>query len=146
MYKEIKLSSETGDSVTVPMKSNAATAIRYRGIFHEEIPLGGDIQVLFATAIAELGVKNLDDDEAISKASIAMDRAAEKVRKLAFVMAMAARGEKMGELTQDNYITWLEQFDASSFDDDKNTEIWSVYQKTANNSSTEKKRDARLQE
>ena len=85
MQKTIKI----GD-VEVAMRSSAATAVRYRNIFH------GDIM----KELMEMNPEKID-------ASVI-----EKIQKLGFVMAKSAEGAKMAELTEDDYLEWLEKFDS----------------------------------
>ena len=76
--------------VEVAMRASAATAIRYRNIFH------GDIM----KELMEMNPGKID-------ASVI-----ETIQKLGFVMAKSAEGEKMTELTEDDYMEWLDQFDS----------------------------------
>ena len=60
MYKIIELLDETGNTINVPMKSNAGTAIRYRSTFHEEIPISADKNMLYASVVKDSGI-DLED-------------------------------------------------------------------------------------
>lgn len=139
MYKEVKLLDIDGNERNVPMKATAATPYRFRQTFHEEIPVSDNKQAIFAAILVEEGVKSLDDDAVLMKATHCMEKAKDKIRRLAFIMAMSAKGEKMDELNFDKYIDWIDGFDSSAFTEEKEDEIWSVYQKSAENSSVAKK-------
>ena len=84
MYKEVKV----GD-ITVPMLANGATPIRYKLLFHK------DILVEF---------KSIEGDE--SKIVT--------IGELAYVMAMQAKAHNgeydIAKLNEEDYLTWLEQF------------------------------------
>ena len=82
MYREITVGKES-----IPMKANAATPIRYRHVFKQ------DVLNEFST---------VGDNY-----SIAIDT----ISKLAFIMAKAADGSDMAKLTEDMYVNWLEQFE-----------------------------------
>ena len=84
MQKTVKI-GETD----VMMRSSAATAIRYRNIFH------GDIM----KELMEM------DPEKMDAAVI------EKIQKLGYVMARSAERADMTRLTEDDYMIWLDQFD-----------------------------------
>lgn len=84
MQKTVKI-GET----EVQMRSSAATAIRYRNIFH------GDIM----KELMEINAEKIDME------------VIEKIQKLGFVMAKTAVGAKMAALTEDDYFEWLDQFD-----------------------------------
>lgn len=84
MQKTVKIGEKE-----VQMRSSAATAIRYRNIFH------GDIM----KELMEINTEKID------MAVI------EKIQKLGFVMAKTAAGAKMAALTEDDYFEWLDQFD-----------------------------------
>lgn len=76
--------------VEVAMRASAATAIRYRNTFH------GDIM----KELMEMNPEQIDSS------------VIEKIQKLAFIMAKSAEGAKMTELTEDDYMEWLDQFDS----------------------------------
>lgn len=86
MYREITIGKES-----IPMKSNAATPIRYRQVFHKDI------------------LKELSEAE--KNTALAMD----SISQLAFVMAMAGSGVDMAQLNEEKYIAWLEQFETFDF-------------------------------
>lgn len=140
MYKIIELLDETGNTINVPMKSNAGTAIRYRSTFHEEIPISADKNMLFASVVKDSGI-DLDNERDLMQISQIMDKAVESIKKVAFIMAMSAKGEKMDELNYDKYIDWIETLDPQSFNDEKQDEIWAVYSGSVKNSSDAKKKN-----
>lgn len=74
----------------VEMRATAATAIRYRNVFH------GDIM----TELIEMNPEKIDA------------KVIEKIQQLGFIMAKTAEGANMSALTQDNYLEWLDQFDS----------------------------------
>lgn len=84
MQKTVKI-GET----EVAMRASAATAIRYRNIFH------GDIM----KELMEMNPEKLD-------AAVI-----EKIQKLGFVMAKAAERADMNALTEEDYIEWIDGFD-----------------------------------
>ena len=139
MFKEIELLDYAGNEKKVPMKATAATPYRFRQIFHEEIPISGDRNAVTTATLLEAGIKSLDSEEAIIKANECIEKAKEKIRKLAYVMAMSAAGEKMDQLNFDKYLEWIECIDSSAFSEEKEDEIWEIYQKSNNNMSTAKK-------
>lgn len=140
MFKEVKLYDEAGNEINVPMKSNAGTAIRYKGTFHEEIPISADRNMLYASVIKDMGV-DLEDEKSLMEINKIMDSCTEQIKKVAFIMAMSAKGEKMDELNYDKYIDWIETLDPQSFNDEKQDEIWAVYSGSVKNSSNAKKKN-----
>lgn len=84
MQKTVKI-GET----EVMMRSSAATAIRYRNIFHEDIMqelMGFDPGKMDAAVI-------------------------EKIQKLGYIMARSAERADMTRLTEDDYMVWLDNFE-----------------------------------
>ena len=112
MYKEIKLSTPTGETRTVPMLANAATPIRYKMIFGKD---------LLRSAI-------LDDGE--------ID--AEIVSKLAYLMSKQSAKVDLRTLNVEEYIAWLEDFDSMAFVNNAK-EIFAVYMGSKGGSSKAKK-------
>lgn len=139
MFKEVKLYDEAGNEINVPMKSNAGTAIRFRNSFHEEIPISGDMRMIYMSIITKENI-SIDEDIDINKLAVVIDKGTEKIQKLAFIMAMSAAGEKMDELNYEKYISWIEKLDLKSFTEEKQEEIWGVYSGSSNNSSEAKKK------
>ena len=139
MYKEVTLLDENGNEINVPMKATAATPYRFRQTFHEEIPLGGNKSALLVNAMVEAGFNDLSGVDGSAKAAVCLDRASEKIRKLAYIMAMSAKGEKMDELNEEKYIDWIDGIDPEAFDGGKEAEIWEVYQRSSKNQSIPKK-------
>ena len=73
----------------VEMRASAATAIRYRNVFH------GDIM----KELMALDAENIDMS------------VVEKIQQVGFIMAKTAEGANMAALSTDDYLEWLEQFD-----------------------------------
>lgn len=84
MQKSVKI-GETD----VMMRSSAATAIRYRNTFHEDI-------------MKELMAFDPEKMDAI---------VIEKIQKLGYIMARSAERADMTALTEDDYLEWLDQFE-----------------------------------
>lgn len=74
----------------VEMRSTAATAIRYRNVFHADI----------LKELSEINPEKIDAE------------VIEKIQQLGFIMAKTADGANMTQLTDDDYMTWLDQFDS----------------------------------
>lgn len=142
MYKVIELFDDSGNVINVPMKSNAGTAIRYKSIFHKDIPITADKDMLLVSIMKDMGI-DLDNDSDLMNISQIMDNVARTIQELAFVMAMSAKGEKMDELNQSMFTEWIEGLDVQSFSEEKQDEIWSVYSGSVKNSSNAKKKSAR---
>lgn len=83
MYREITIGKES-----IPMKATAATPVRYRHVFHQDV----------LTEFAAVKENNY---------GLAIDI----ISRLAFIMAKAADGTDMTKLNEDKYIDWLEQFE-----------------------------------
>jgi hypothetical protein len=84
MQKTVKI-GET----EIMMRSSAATAIRYRNVFHEDIMqelMGFDPGKMDAAVI-------------------------EKIQKLGYIMARSAERADMTRLTEDDYMVWLDHFE-----------------------------------
>ena len=87
MYREIKIGG-----VSIPMKATAATALRYRHVF------GQDLLTEFQT---------VGEDTALGMSAI---------QQLAFIMACAADPKKdMTKLNEEAYIEWLDNFEPLDF-------------------------------
>lgn len=142
MYKVIELLDENGNQINVPMKSNAGTAIRYKNTFHEEIPISADKNMLYASVVKDMGI-DISSETDLMNISRVMDLAVESIKKVAFIMAMSAKGEKMDELNEERYIEWIETLDPQSFSEKKQDEIWAVYGGSVKNSSDAKKKNGR---
>ena len=74
----------------VEMRSTAATAIRYRNVFHRDI----------LKELSEINPEKIDAE------------VIEKIQQLGFIMAKTAEGVNMTQLTDDDYMDWLDQFDS----------------------------------
>ena len=87
MYREIKVGE-----MSIPMKATAATALRYRHVF------GQDIMTEF---------QNVGQDTGLGMSAL---------QQLAFIMACAADPEKdMSKLNEEAYIEWLDSFEPLDF-------------------------------
>lgn len=89
MYREIKIGE-----MSIPMRASAATAIRYRHVF------GQDIMTEFQSVGADSGL------------------GMNALQQLAFVMACSADPSKdMNALNEESYISWLDKFEPLDFVD-----------------------------
>lgn len=89
MYREITIGKES-----IPMRATAATALRYRHVF------GQDLMTEF---------QNVGDNSGLGMSAL---------QQLAFVMACAADPDKdMNRLNEDVYIKWLDKFEPLDFAD-----------------------------
>lgn len=89
MYREITIGKES-----VPMKATAATALRYRHVF------GEDLMTEF---------QRVDNDSGLGMNAL---------QQLSYIMACAADPEKdMNRLNEVTYMDWLEHFDPLDFAD-----------------------------
>lgn len=84
MTADVKIGSET-----IKMCGNAATAIRYKAIFHR------DLLMTF---------KDMSNEENFDSNII---------KELAFVMTQQAQGADFKQVSFDDYVAWLEQFEES---------------------------------
>lgn len=99
MYGTVKLGEKE-----VPMIANAATPIRFRQVF------GKNLLKYF------MGDESQEEIAAMSG-------------ELAYIMAKAGEGADMNKLNIDDYISWLEQFDAMVFlDPTAVSEVMNLYQ------------------
>lgn len=81
MTADIQIGSDT-----IRMCGNAATPIRYKGIFHR------DLMMTFKGMTADMFEADI-------------------VKELAFVMAQQARGADWKQVTFDDYVSWLEAYE-----------------------------------
>ena len=70
----------------VPMRANAATALRFRQVFH------GDL-------LTELAKEKPDTENV------------DILQRLAYIMAMAGADENMNHLTEEKFMDWMEKWD-----------------------------------
>lgn len=82
MYKEIQIGEKT-----IGLKATASTTYRFKQVFKRDI-----LKVMMDTS----GAQQAEEDD---------------VMRLAYIMAMSARGEDMSKLNEDSYIGWLDKFD-----------------------------------
>lgn len=82
MYKEIQIGERT-----IGLKATASTTYRFKQVFKRDI-----LKVMMDTS----GAQQAEEDD---------------VMRLAYIMAMSARGDDMSKLNEDSYIGWLDQFD-----------------------------------
>ena len=85
MTAEILIGSES-----VKMCGNAATAVRYKSIFHHDLLM----------TFSKMTESNIDADI---------------VKELGFVMYLQARGEDFNQVSFNDYCSWLEQFEEQDF-------------------------------
>lgn len=85
MTADVQLGNET-----VRMCGNAATAYRYQSIFHKDLLM----------ALKGMNENNFDENV---------------LKGLAFTMALQARGADWKQVTGDDFVTWLEQFEEVDF-------------------------------
>ena len=89
MYREIKVGE-----MSIPMKATAATALRYRHVF------GQDLMTEF---------QNVEQDTGLGMSAL---------QQLAFIMACSADPEKdMSKLNEELYMDWLDNFEPLDFAD-----------------------------
>lgn len=110
MYKEIMIARVDGKDEPTPMLANAATPLRFKQIF------GEDLLTLFANAKSEEeGRMNYNIDF---------------ISQLAYVMAMQAKAHdgkvKLEKLNMNGLIDWLEEFDSMSMEN-ASQDIMDVY-------------------
>lgn len=118
MFKEIKV----GDT-TVPMLANGATALRYKHIFGKDL-------------ITEFQGAEQDNAKVI-----------DCIPEIAFIMAMAAEAKEgkvdMNLLSNDMFMTWLEQFDPMDLPNAAE-DIVNLYIANSLTSSTPKKKEKKV--
>lgn len=106
MYSKIELTTEAGETKAVEMMANAATVIRYKAIFHE------DLQKSITKVLSNLYGSNAKTDE--EGLEVYGDIDTEVISKLAYVMNKQAEdGIKKASL--EDYINWLEGFEPMAF-------------------------------
>lgn len=99
----------------VAMNANAATPIRYRQVFGENI-------------LPYFMGKASEED------------AAEMVGRLAYIMARSADGSNMSTINQEDYVSWLEGFGAMDFlNEHVASAIMEIYQKNGESHTELKK-------
>lgn len=114
MQRDIQI----GEKV-IPMQANAATSLRYREIFKEDL------------------LVRLDE----AKNDLSSYGNIELYERLGYIMAASAAGEDMKTLSQDGFVKWLEGFE---FIDIINAamDIMNTYYGNKETKSTAKKKDA----
>ena len=114
MFKVIKVGEKE-----VPMLANAATPIRYRQVF------GKNLLQYF------MGKTSQEDMAAMTG-------------ELAYILARAGEGADMNKLNIDDYIEWLEDFEAAAWiDPDVVNEIMGIYYGNMDGLSSAKKNQGR---
>lgn len=117
MFKTIKVGEKE-----IPMLANAATPIRYRQVF------GKNLLKYFME-------------------STPYEEIAASIGELAYILARAGEGADMNRLNIDDYIEWLEGFDASAFINPKTVEqITRLYYGNMDGLSVAKKNQGRQKE
>lgn len=109
MYKEIQIGEKK-----IGLKATASTTYRFKQVFKRDI-----LKVMMDTS----GAHQAEEDD---------------VMRLAYIMAMSARGEDMGKLNEDSYIGWLDQFDPMDLFIAQE-DILDVFQKNKKTEETQKK-------
>lgn len=95
MFGKVKLQTVDGPK-DIPMLANGTTSMRHRQVFHEDL----------MTILNKL-LNNPTDDSIVDS---------DLSSRMAYIMASAADPEKdMNTLSQDDYMEWLEQFEAYAF-------------------------------
>lgn len=95
MYGKVKLLTTKGYK-EVPMLANAATSFRHRQVFHEDL-------MSILTKVSQ----HPEDDTIVDS---------DLVSRMAYIMASAADEKKdMNTLSVDDYMAWLEDYEAISF-------------------------------
>lgn len=103
----------------IQLSANAATAIRYQQVF-------GDNLLSHFTSNEDAG------------------ESAMRAQELAYIMARSAEGADMNKLSKDDYIAWLEQFEALDLvNDETSTEIINIYLANTKTDSKVKKEPGR---
>lgn len=103
------------DGFEIELAANAATAVRYQQVF------GENLLKYFAS-------KQKPEDSAI------------RAQELAYIMARSAEGADMNKLSREDYITWLEQFEALDLVMSNVTDaILTIYMSDGSTESTAKK-------
>lgn len=114
MYAKINIGAKE-----VELAANAATPIRYASVFHEDpMKMFNEIQ-------------KTDDAEGSASGLI---------MRLCFIMAMQAKRKDLSRVSEEDYITWLEDFEVMDFVDAAN-DIMAVYLGNKNMFSDPKKKD-----
>lgn len=105
---------------TTRLHSNAATPIRYKTIFKKDLMI--EISKMQKGESSESEIYELPG-------------------KLAFIMNMQAEKtkEELGKLSEEDYYSWLEDFEGAMCFVDKTTEIISIYMGNVKGDSTSKK-------
>lgn len=106
MFKKLTLGG-----IEVEMTANAATAIRYKQVFHQDL-----FQIM-------------GNEERAEK------EGADAVQQLAFIMCKQAEKVDMGKLDFEAYVTWAEKFPATAFIEGAE-EILSIYMDSAQTTAT----------
>ena len=103
----------------VPMKATAATPIRFKGVFGEDL-LKFFVEMQGQDKMNDFGI-------------------AEVMQKLGYIMKAQAAGEDFAKLTPETYLDWLDGFDDPMSVMMASGDIMSLYQTNAKTSSKPKK-------
>lgn len=106
MFMNIEISTENGETTQVPMNANAATVIRYKTIFNE------DLTKNIVNVMHSLTTKSMDNDDEKIEAIGELDT--DTISKLGYVMNMQALN-KTKEANREDYIDWLGKFSPIAF-------------------------------
>ena len=158
MLKTITLTCADGSAREVAFKATGATAIRYRQVFGAELLQGltGIIQAAGNDGLARLlsasqsaaaegktalAPEDLDPEALQAVLKIAGSGQLDTISKLAYIMAASAGGRK--DLSFDDYLDWLDQFESMEFLT-KAMDFISIYMANRGTTSAAKKEAAQL--
>ena len=133
MKIEIEITTVDEEKMPVLMTANAATVIRYRNVFNEELPksINGVIKALYGDRNAE------GEDEMLD---VLNDVDTDTISKLGYIMHKQATNE-IKDANKEDYINWLCQFSSIAFIE-SSVEIISLYFGQKVGTSNPKKEDA----
>lgn len=112
MFGKIKI-----DGKDYEMNANAATPIRYKGVFHKD----------FLSVMSEITDVNAPEVSNVSS-------------EIAFIMNMSAKKADMSMLSYDDYIAWLEEIESPIAFVECAPDILEFYTNTMDGSSESKKK------
>ena len=122
MFKSINIQRVDGTDKATDLLANAATPYRFKQVF------GVDLLSKFANAEKEIDGQKFYEVDFIPQ--------------LAFIMNMQASGQKTDQVNDDQFLSWVEQFESFSFEQVAD-EVVSVYVRNAESFSEAKKNSDR---
>lgn len=131
MYTEIELEKSDETTEVVAFEANAATQIRYKMIFNEELLKG------ISEYLSNMSEVNSDEVTETAVMEVLGSSSFGVISKLAYVMNKQAKKE-IQKANVDDYIEWLTEFSSLAFITVAN-DIIGVYLHNRNGSSTPKK-------